>query len=113
MNRDIFLTNQEPINHWIDELIKELYRFRSLLNDKPSDLQQQIQDLFYNAWESRVDWVTGVSQGANPLDELPGASETLARTLGGGWAAGKLESVGKGENKRSRIKEKKRGWFRK
>ena len=118
MNRDIFLTNQEAIVHWIDELIKELYNMRTLLKDGAPDLQQQVQDLFYHAWESRTDWITGVSQGDNPLNEIPGAAETLARTLGGGWAARKFEPSGKGDDKKSqlkqasKLKEKGKGWFR-
>lgn len=119
MNRDILLTNQEPVAYWIDELIKELYSLRTMLKEKPVDLQQRLQDLFLHAWENRTDWVIGEAQREQQsVGEMPTAGAELARTLAGEWVMRKFEMGKPGEDyrirqeRRSKLKQKKKGWFK-
>lgn len=119
MNRDIFLTNQEAITHWIDELIKELYEVRTILREGGTDLTQKVQDFFFHAWENRTDWVTGaVQRQTNLLDEMPKAGESLARMMAGEWVMRKFEIDDRTQDRKirdkqlSKLREKKKGWFK-
>ena len=119
MNRDILLTNREAIAHWIDELIKELYNVRTLLQENPSDLQQQVQDLFFHAWENRTDWMTGAAQRETDLRvEVPQAADALGRMMAGEWVMRKFETDDRVRGQKSReqqpskLKEKGKGWFK-
>ncbi len=120
MNRDILLTNREPVTYWIDEMIKELYQLRASLQENPPDLQQRLQDLFYHAFQSRTDWVTGEAyKEPSTSGELPKIGETMSRFLVGDWAMRKFEDGKGGDPKHqaqqpSKLKEQKRkGWFKK
>ena len=53
MNRDICLTNGENIVAWIDELTKELQRFRSLISEGDLGLEQA----FERARQARNAWI--------------------------------------------------------
>ncbi|MBN2099467.1 MAG: prephenate dehydrogenase/arogenate dehydrogenase family protein [Dehalococcoidia bacterium] len=53
MNRDICLTNGENIVAWIDELTKELQRFRTLIAEGDLGLEQA----FERAWQARNAWI--------------------------------------------------------
>jgi len=118
MSRDILLTNREAVAHWVDELIKELYSLRNMLIDNPPDLEQRVQDLFYHAWQSRADWVTGEAykeQDSTP--ETPQAGPTISRLLMGEWVTRKFEQEQQRDPRRlgqqpSKLKQKGKGWFR-
>ena len=58
MHRDVCLTNQEGIIHWINEFILELERIKGIMRqEEPS---QPLYDLFETAFEEREKWLDGV-----------------------------------------------------
>ena len=58
MHRDVCLTNQEGITHWINELIAELERIKGIVGE--DDPSQPLYDLFETAFEEREKWLDGV-----------------------------------------------------
>ena len=59
MHKDICLTNQAGITHWIDQLILELDRIKGII--RKENASQDIYDLFENAFEEREKWLDGVT----------------------------------------------------
>ena len=59
MHRDVCLTNQDGIIHWINEFIAELERVKGIIRqDEPS---QSLYDLFETAFEEREKWLDGIT----------------------------------------------------
>ena len=92
MNRDISLTNQEGLVHWIDEYIKELYNFRNLVKEGG---EKDIYNAFDAAWEARDRWVQNKVEtpAAHPKVEVPTTAETMGGMLLGDRAAGRVREM--------------------
>ncbi len=58
MHRDVCLTNQEGIIHWINEFIVELERIKGIMREE--EPAQPLYDLFETAFEEREKWLDGV-----------------------------------------------------
>jgi len=57
MSRDICLTNQDQIVHWINEYIRNLYDLRDKVKEGNGD---PIIEVFIKGWEARKKWLAGV-----------------------------------------------------
>ena len=92
MNRDICLTNQEGLVHWIDEYIKELYSFRNLVKEGG---EKDLYNAFDAAWEARDRWVQNkvTAPAAHPKVEIPTTAETMGGMLLGDRAAGRVREM--------------------
>jgi len=91
MSRDICLTNQEDIVYWIDEFIKELYAFRSLVKEGDESLWKA----FDSAWEARDRWMqdkVGARSSAPPVN-APTTAESMGGIFLGDRAAGKVQEM--------------------
>lgn len=90
MHRDICLTNQEPLTHWIDQCIKQLYSFRQMLQNEPAGIEKA----FIAAWEARTQWAAGIHGGqSRPGEELPRASETMTALFVGEKMARRMREI--------------------
>lgn len=58
MARDIFLTNRESINRWLDRAIDELESLRAILTDDGPESEQRIEEWFTTARDARAEWST-------------------------------------------------------
>ena len=58
MHRDICLTNKDRIIHWVDEFILELNRIKDVM--KKEDNEQEMNQVFENAFDEREKWLSGV-----------------------------------------------------
>ncbi len=58
MHRDVCLTNQDGIIHWINEFIMELERIKGIMRQE--EASQPLYDLFETAFEEREKWLGGV-----------------------------------------------------
>ena len=91
MNRDICLTNPDGVVYWIDDFIKEIYRFRGLIKDGDDSLFQTFDDI----WVAR----DRLMQNRVPLPSadarinIPSASESMTRMVMGDRAAGKIQEM--------------------
>ena len=92
MNRDICLTNQEGLVHWIDEYIKELYSFRNLVKEGG---EKDLFNAFDAAWEARDRWVQNkvTAPSAHPKVEIPTTAETMGGMVLGDRAAGRVREM--------------------
>ncbi|MFH1485623.1 MAG: prephenate dehydrogenase/arogenate dehydrogenase family protein [Chloroflexota bacterium] len=82
MNRDICVTNQQGVVHWIDAMIRELEEYRRLVSECEEDLGRT----FIQVWEARERWLKGVeTPGAEAaaFAEIPKASESFAAMIVG------------------------------
>jgi prephenate dehydrogenase len=118
MNHDIFVSNRAAISHWISALITELNGMQKLLEEPPNTTNDsKIQSMFRDVWEKRLNWMTGADAQSNPLDELPSAGESLARSLAGEWVVRRLDdldpfSENNSKSKLESTKPKRKGWLR-
>ena len=91
MNRDICLTNPDGVVYWIDDFIKEIYRFRGLIKDGDDSLFQTFDDI----WVAR----DRLMQNRVPLPSadarinIPSASESMTGMVMGDRAAGKIQEM--------------------
>ena len=92
MSRDICLTNQEGIVHWIDQFIKELYAFRGLVQDGG---ERPLGQVFNDAWEARDRWLQNkvTAPSASPMVELPTTAETMSGMVLGDRAASRIRKI--------------------
>ena len=92
MNRDICVTNQDGLVHWIDEFIKELYNFRNLVRE---GTDKDLVDAFDAAWEARDRWVQNkvTTPAAHPKVEIPTTAETMGGMLLGDRAASRVREM--------------------
>ena len=92
MSRDICLTNQEGIVHWIDQFIKELYAFRGLVQEGS---ERPLGQAFDDAWEARDRWLQNkvTAPSANPKVELPSTIESMGGMLLGDRAASRIREM--------------------
>ena len=79
MHRDIVITNQDGVVHWIDEFIKELYAVRNKIKDDHEGMERWLIE----AWEARARLISGVREGDQPGVDLPKASDALTGLLMG------------------------------
>ena len=89
MSRDICLTNQEGLVHWIDEFIKELYAFRGLVQEGG---EKTLGQAFDDAWEARDRWLQNkiTAPSSSPRVEIPTTAETMGGLLLGDRATSRL-----------------------
>lgn len=86
MHRDICLTNNDLLVHWLDTFIRELYEFRKKLQDSDS---QALETVFKQALEARNRWLVGavtpesVRASNAKLPQLPSFSEGMGDMLMG------------------------------
>ena len=92
MNRDISITNQVGLVHWIDEFIKELYDFRNLVREGE---EKDLHNAFDAAWEARDRWVQNkvTTPAAHPKVDIPSTAETMGGMLLGDRAAGRVKEM--------------------
>ena len=92
MSRDICLTNQEGIVHWIDQFIKEMYAFRGLVQEGG---ERTLGKVFDDAWEARDRWLQNkvAAPAANRQVDLPSTAETMSGMLLGDRAAGRMREM--------------------
>jgi prephenate dehydrogenase len=92
MSRDICLTNQEGIVHWIDEFIKELYAFRGLVQEGG---ERPLGQVFTNAWEARDRWLQNkvAAPSSSPKLELPSTAEAMSGMVLGDRAASRIRQM--------------------
>ena len=92
MSRDICLTNQEGIVHWIDQFIKELYAFRGLVQEGG---EKSLGQTFDDAWEARDRWLQNkvTAPPAHKIVDMPTTAETMGGILLGDRAAGRIREM--------------------
>ncbi|MDA0988999.1 MAG: prephenate dehydrogenase/arogenate dehydrogenase family protein [Chloroflexi bacterium] len=92
MSRDICLTNQEGLVHWIDRFIKELHTFKELVQE---GVEKPLGKAFDDAWEARDRWLQNkiTSPASAPTVELPTTIETMGGLLMGDRAAGRVREM--------------------
>lgn len=92
MSRDICLTNQEGLVHWIDRFIKELHTFKELVQE---GVEKPLGKAFDDAWEARDRWLQNkiTSPASAPAVELPTTIETMGGLLMGDRAAGRVREM--------------------
>ena len=91
MNRDICLTNPDGVVYWIDEFIKEIYRFRGLIKDGDDSLFQTFDDIWVARDRLMQDRVPLPS--ADARINIPSASESMTGMVMGDRAAGKIQEM--------------------
>jgi prephenate dehydrogenase len=104
MNRDICLTTHEGLGYWIDEFIKELYRFRGLIKDSDESLFQIFDDIWVardRLMQNRVPLPSN-----NPHVNVPSSSETAMGMVMGDRAAEKIQEMFKWYSKDDYPKRK-------
>ena len=91
MNQDICLTNPEGLVYWIDEFIKELYKFRGNIKDGDDSLFQT----FDATWEARDRWMQNkVSAPSSiPPVQIPTTAESMGGMFLGDRAAGRVREM--------------------
>ncbi len=104
-NEAVCLADPESLVHWIDELILELYAFRTEIKDRREELIER----FVHAWELRAKWE---ADAVVPQDgvRIPSAGESIASAMLGEKLAVRLgalkrkeeESENKYKSRRSR-----------
>lgn len=104
-NEAVCLADPESLVHWIDELILELYAFRTEIKDRREELIER----FVHAWELRAKWE---ADAVVPQDgvRIPSAGESIASAMLGEKLAERLgalkrkeeESENKYKSRRSR-----------
>ena len=58
MARDIFLTNRESINRWLDRAIDQLESLRALLAEDNPESEERVTAWFTQARDARAEWAT-------------------------------------------------------
>ena len=94
MHRDVCLTNKEGISYWIDELTAELQRIKGIINKDASN--QELYDLFEQAFDEREKWLSGVTTPWSRADyerpRVPTVTETASTLFFGQQVAKRLFS---------------------
>ena len=87
-NEAVCLADPESLVHWIDELILELYAFRTEIKDSSEELIER----FVNAWELRAKWE---ADAVVPQDgvRIPSAGESIASAMLGEKLAERLRAL--------------------
>ena len=73
MSRDICLTNQEAIVHWLDEMIGSLERYKGMIREGGEDLETA----FAQAKVARDKWLTGEFSPEAEKGQLPTLNEVV------------------------------------
>ena len=91
MNSDICLTNQDGIIRWIDEFIKEMHAFRSLVEEGSDSLWKT----FDSAWEARDRWLQDkvATPAAAPHVDTPTSAENMGALFVGERSAGRIREM--------------------
>jgi len=105
MSRDICLTNQEGLVHWIDQFIKELVAFKGLVQEGG---ERPLGQAFDDAWEARDRWLQNkiTSPSASASIEIPTTMETMGGMLMGDRAAGRVREMLNWQSKDNEKKDK-------
>ena len=91
LNRDICTTNQESIIRWIDDFIKEMYAFRSLVEEGNDSLWKT----FDAAWEARDRWLQSKVTAPAPFPQVdtPTTAESMGALVLGDRSAGRVREM--------------------
>ena len=105
MSRDICLTNQEGIVHWIDQFIIELIAFKGLVQEGG---EKPLGRVFDDAWEARDRWLQNkiTSPSSTPPIDIPTSVETMGGMLMGDRAAGRVREMLKWQREDNEKKDK-------
>jgi prephenate dehydrogenase len=92
MSRDICLTNQEGIVHWIDQFISELTAFKGLIQEGG---ERTLGKAFDSAWEARDRWLQNKidSPSSTPMVDIPTTAEAMGGMLMGDRSAIKISQM--------------------
>jgi prephenate dehydrogenase len=92
MSRDICLTNQAGLIHWIDLFINELHDFKDLIQEGG---ERPLGRAFDDAWEARDRWLQNkiFAPSATPPVDIPTTAETMGGMLMGDRAAGRVREM--------------------
>ena len=88
------LANPDDIVHWIDQLITELYSYRSQITEKSDNLL----DTFIKAWEARARWEADAVVEEEDA-KIPGAGESMATVFMGERLLRRYQEVTRGADK--------------
>ena len=72
------LASPDELVHWIDQMITELYEYRTRIINK----DDKLLDTFVMSWEARARWEANVVVEDNRI-KLPGAAESMAAAFFG------------------------------
>lgn len=105
MNRDICLTNQDSILHWIDRLIGELLEYKQLVQSGSETLEKT----FVSVWEARERWLKKVdapTTEGKAFAQIPGASERMASLFIGDRLARRSREIMERQERRAKEERK-------
>ena len=105
MSRDICLTNQEGLVHWIDQFIMELIDCKGLVQEGE---EKPLGRAFDDAWEARDRWLQNkitAPSASTPID-IPTTAETMAGMVMGDRAAGRVKEMLKWQKDGNEKKDK-------
>lgn len=91
MSHDICATNAEGVAHWIDRMIEELLRYRSLIGSDRKALFR----LFSETQLQRDAFMLGERPSRQPLVEMPSTKESMNNMLFGGLIGSRMEKFEK------------------
>ena len=92
MSRDICITNQDSILHWMEKFTDELDLFKELLKQGG---EESLGKFFDQTWEARDRWMQNKisARAVQPTEELPTTMETMGGMVLGDRAASKLREM--------------------
>ncbi len=115
MNLDICMTNQKGIVHWMNEAIRELQRFRDLVENTEDEVgAEALGNAFGSVWQSRERWVARVAAGddddsAPPDSKLPTTADTMGDFFMGGLFRDRYERMFELQKRRMEANRPRRG----
>ena len=87
IQREVFLSDNQPIVHWIDAFINELYQIRQVLTGDEAGKRDALGKLFTQAYEARNRWMVGAVDRSAQIsaisEHVPSAGETMASLFTG------------------------------
>jgi prephenate dehydrogenase len=72
MQRDMIVTNRQPITRWLDQAIDELQHMRSLIAAGSSEADETLLAIFNQARDARADWATSVRKDGELVQNTAG-----------------------------------------
>ena len=88
------LANPDDVVHWIDQMITELYAYRSQITERSDNLL----DTFIKAWEARAKWEADAVI-EDDSTKVPSASESMATVFLGETLLRRYQQLTRGEDK--------------
>jgi prephenate dehydrogenase len=72
MQRDMIVTNRQPITRWLDQAIDELQHMRSLIAAGSSEADETLLAIFNQARDARADWATSLRKDGELVQNTAG-----------------------------------------